>query len=67
MKCSEESRRSLFLHCATCLLLTFPAGRDALSDSRVDQLLYGTAGFPRLHLAFSPTSFWQCCEVFAIG
>jgi hypothetical protein len=26
MKCSEESRRSLFLHCATCLLLTFPAG-----------------------------------------
>jgi hypothetical protein len=48
-------------------LLTFPARRDALSDSCVDQLLYGTAGFPGLHLAFSPTSFWQRCVIFAIG
>ena len=40
--------------------------RDALFESCVDQLLHRTTGFPRLHLTFPATGFWQCSK-FAIG
>jgi hypothetical protein len=48
-------------------LLTFPAGRDALTDCFINQFLNRTMRFPGFDLPLAPARFGDCGELFAVN